>query len=223
MCTSMITSGGCSPLLLSLCWAQWLHLPGSDMYFYNHLWWLFSTTTIPLLLSVCRPRCLDFYDHFLSLFSTTSTFCVLGVMIPLSLEWCVLLWPPLVIILHYYYFPCVKHDVSSTTSTFCVLGIRIPLSSEWCVLLWCYPSKTVLSIHYWWFKFADNWRHQGLLLPIFWPSLLSVVPSSGINSTSRGIHFHHILISRSQRPLIILCAHSMSFLCSWLFFPICFA
>ena len=78
---------------------------------------------------------------------------------------------------------------------------------------WCYPSKTVLScsctsppliginnlnnltswsfflIHYWWFKFSDNWRHQRLLLPVFWPSLLSVVPSSWINSTSCGIHF----------------------------------
>ena len=69
---------------------------------------------------------------------------------------------------------------------------------------WSYPSKTVLScscisppfiaiknlndhtswslflFHYWWFKFADNWRHQGFLLFVFWPSLLSVVSSSGV-------------------------------------------
>jgi len=70
------------------------------------------------------------------------------------------------------------------------------LTQKYCVspvlhlmAFWCYPSKTVLSIHYWWFKFADNWRHQGLLLPVFWPSLLLVVPSSGINFTSCGIHF----------------------------------
>ena len=52
-----------------------------------------------------------------------------------------------------------------------------------------HTSWSLFLIHYWWFKFADNWRHQGLLLPVFWPSLLSVVSSSGINSTSSSIHF----------------------------------
>jgi len=146
--TSTITSCGHSLLLLlPVCWAQWLHLPDSDVYFYNHLWWLFSTTTFhgsstmtpsswewcallrsplvvvlhyyyTLLLSVCWARCLDFYNHFLLLFSTTSTFCMLGVMIPPSSEWCVLLWSPLVIILHYY-------------TTFCVSSMILLLSMCW--------------------------------------------------------------------------------------------
>jgi len=138
-CTSMITFGGCSPLLLSLCWAQWLHLPGSDVYFYDHLWWLFSTTTILLLLSVCRARCLDFYNHFLLLFSTTSTFRVLGIMIPPSSEWCVLLWPPLVIILHYYYFPCVGHKDSTVLRMVCTSMITTGDYSPLLLLSMCQP------------------------------------------------------------------------------------
>ena len=145
--TSMITSGGCSPLLL-----------GVVLHYY------YTTTTILLLLSVCQARCLDFYDNFLTLFSTTSTFCVLVVMIPPSSEWCVLLWSPLVIILHCYYFLCVKHNVSSTTCPSCVLGVRIPPSSEWRVLLW---SPLMIILHYYYFPRVN---HDISNLQLFSPS-----------------------------------------------------
>ena len=110
-----------------------------------------------------------------------------------------------------WWFACnweLIYHVGHWPQKYCVSRLVLHLTA-----FWSYPSKTFLScscisppligiknlndhtswslffIHYWWFKFADNWRHQGLLLPVFWPSLLSVVSSSGINSTSSCIHF----------------------------------